>query len=445
MNDPNPFPVEPKPQRALRIAALALQSAVFSLILVQGLVGVIGPLREKVFSLAAYRDHWGAAPVVTAIGVASVLVAVAVFLAAWRVQSGSWWRIASGYAALGAVLAYLAHDEPAFRHPVTMEEISPAFAGADASYNVLMQYGRQHPLGQNFKAPTFKDPYPQMNPSDPGPWRDAITSHREEIEAHWAQFTAERAWWTQLSQYDRIGDLMPARFDGEILSFQVFRSISQHGLAMASLEALDGHGDQAIDTLLPILEVGRKIQPYSRTLVRDMIGCVIEHISLTTATFILDNTPVSPAARFRLAHALPGGDPEAGARHLFSTEYALSYGAMGHSRVGDILFSMGRLGNHPWARAVLNLFSPYIYNPHATFNRIGDLYSDWQERAAHRHLDQLDACWKSFYDEQSRPSIKNVAGRWLGLEMIPAYQKVSENYWRNQDQRAALLNRLAKL
>jgi hypothetical protein len=106
---------------------------------------------------------------------------------------------------------------------------------------------------------------------------------------------------------------------------------------------------------------------------------------------------------------------------------------------------MGRLDHHPWVRAVLNTFSPFIYNPRATLNRIGDLYADWQERAAHRQLDQLDACWKRFNDEQSRPSIKNVCGRWLGPEMIPAYDKVIANYWRNQDQRAALLDRLAKL
>ncbi len=307
MKAPDPVAIDSNGQRALRIAALALQSVVFSLILLQGLIGLIAPLREKLFSLRGYGDLREAAAVLTGICVASVLVTVAVFLAAWRLESRSWWRIALGYAGLATALIYLAHDEPTFRHPVTMEEISPAFAGADASYNVLMQYGRQHPLGRNFKGPIFKDPYPRLDPSQPGPWRDAITMHRAEIEAHWAQFTAERAWWTQLSEFDRIGDLMPARFDGEVLSFQVFRSFSQHGLAMASLEALDGHGDQAIDTLLPILEVGRKIQPYSRTLVRDMIGCVIEHISLTTATFILDTTAVSPGARTRLAHALPGG------------------------------------------------------------------------------------------------------------------------------------------
>jgi hypothetical protein len=175
-----------------------------------------------------------------------------------------------------------------------------------------------------------------------------------------------------------------------------------------------------------------------------MIAVVIERNSLDTAAFILDNNTVSPAARARLAAALQGGDAEAGARHLFSTEYALNLGAMGSSRVGDIMASMGSLEKHPWLIRGLNAVSPFLYTPHRTFNQIGDLYSNWQDIAAHRQLDQLDIRWKAFLDEESRPGIRNIFGRWLELEMIPAYVKVSENYWRTQDQRAALLARLAK-
>jgi hypothetical protein len=444
MNARNFAPIPPLPQRTLRIAALALQSVIVATVLILGLIGASSPVRERVFAFLGSGSHPGAAPFVAVLCLAWVLAVAATFLAAWRLQSRSWWNIALGYVAMGLVIAYLAHDEPAIRHPLTMEEISPVFPGAEASYNVLMTYGKQHPLGRNFKAPSFKDPYPNFVPGKPGIWREAITSHRAEIEAHWAGLTAERAWWAQLGAFDRIGDLMPARFDGEIPSFQVFRTISQHGLAIASLEALDGHGDEAIDTLLPVLEVGRKLQPYSRSLVRDMIAVVIERNSLDTAAFILDNNTVSPAARARLAAALQGGDAEAGARHLFSTEYALNLGAMGSSRVGDIMASMGSLEKHPWLIRGLNAVSPFLYTPHRTFNQIGDLYSNWQDIAAHRQLDQLDIRWKAFLDEESRPGIRNIFGRWLELEMIPAYVKVSENYWRTQDQRAALLARLAK-
>jgi hypothetical protein len=445
MNAPDSIPNRPLRNRLPRGVALAVQSSILALILMQALLAVFPGLRDRAFAVLGFGALRVSPSNVTLVCLAWALVAALIFLAAWRLQSRSWWRIALGYGAVAAVLAYLAHDEPTFRHPIAMEDISPAFPGAEISYAALMQYGKNHPLGQAFKGPTFKNPWPNLNPTPPDQWREAITGHRAEIEQHWAAFTTERAWWTQLSAFDRIGDLMPARIDAEIPSFQVFRSLSQHGLAMASLAALDGRGDEAVDTLLPILKVGRNLQPYSRSLVRDMIGCVIEHISLETAAFILDHASISPSARDRLAAALPGVDPETGARHLFSTEYALNFEAMSSARAGDILIAEGNVPNRAWLRSFLNAISPFVYNPHATFNQMGDLYSDWQDLAAHRHLDQLDPRWKDFYREVSRPSIKNLFGRWFSMEMIPAYNKVSENYWRTQDQRAALLHRLAKL
>ncbi len=177
---------------------------------------------------------------------------------------------------------------------------------------------------------------------------------------------------------------MPARFDDgeEILSFQVLRSVSQHGLAMASLAALDGHGDEAIDTLLPILEVSRKIQPYSRTLVRDMIGCVIEHNSLATAAFILDTTAVSPAARNRLLRARAPGRRSQGRRPPFVLHgICAQFRGDEHQPGGGYSLFDGPTGPSPRGlrRGSLNVLSPYIYNPHATFNQIGALYADWQE------------------------------------------------------------------
>ncbi len=168
MNSSIPNQAFPLRQRGLRVIALAVLSVASALILILGLIGVIPLVREKAFSLLDYGSHDGGATIMTAVGLGLALVTAAVFLAAWRWQSRSWRRIAFGYAGLGAVLAYLAHDEPTFRHPVTMEEISPAFPGADVSYQVLMKYGKQHPLGQNFKGPSFKEPYPRLDPTHPG-------------------------------------------------------------------------------------------------------------------------------------------------------------------------------------------------------------------------------------------------------------------------------------
>jgi hypothetical protein len=447
MNAPNPTSIEPLAQRGLRFAALGLQAVLVTLLLLLlGLTAWPTPVYDQLQALM-YGIHPSVPSWILCfgLGLALFLVALGVFLASWRLQVRSWWRIVLGYVALGVVLAYLAHDEAAIRHPLTMEEISPVFPGAEESFNVLMRYGKAHPLAQKFKAPEFKPPYPSSwgNPDASGPWRETITARRAEIEAHWAELAPVRAWWAELNAFDRIGDLTPAREDAELIAFQVFRTMSQHGVAIASLQALDGRGDDAIDTLLPILQVGRKLQPYSRTLVRAMIGVVIERMSLKTASFILDNSAVSPAARARLAAALQGGDPEAGARHLLSTEYAFQLGAVGGKRLGELWAEFGSGGVHPWLQRAFNAVSPFIYNPRATLNLYGDLYVDLQDLVGRRQLEQMDPRMKKF-EQDVRPSFKNFFGKLFVSTAVPAYSKVCQSYWTNQDLRAALLARVTK-
>jgi hypothetical protein len=437
-------PNAPIPRIALRVAALSLQSAVAGGLVVLGVVGSIPGLRAMVLPLTLYGEQFQAQAVVTGLCLAWLLCSAACFMATWRLQRRSWGRIALGLGAVSAVLAYLSHDDPSFRRPLSMEDISPVFPGAEESYGVLMRYGKDHPLAKAFRAPSFKEPYPNLSPDDPARWRETVTSRRDEFEAHWQALGAERAWWDELAAFDRIGDLTPARIDAEIISFQVLRALSQHAIAVASLQALDGHGDEAVDTLLPTLRIGRMLQPNSRTLVRLMVGVVIEKIALRTAGFILDNAQVSPAARARLAAALGGGDPEAGARQIFRSEYAVSFGAMSSMPAGDVVTSLGTAEKHPWIPRALNALSPLIYNPRATYNRKGELFADWEEYAAHRHVDQMDARWKVYYDKCSGPGLKNVFGNALVVETIPAFTKVSENYWLTEGLRTALVARLTK-
>ena len=448
MSTPPPAPPGPLPQRGLRIAALALQAAAAAPLLLLGVAAAPTPLRDQLQSLL-YPWSWthvGAQGWMLPIGLGLGLVALAlaVFLASWRLQARSGWRIALGYVALGAVLAYLARDDSAIRRPAKMEDLSPAFPGAQASFEVLMRYGRAHPLGKNFKAPAFKDPYPLFDPDKPGPWHATITGRRAELEAHWAELAPERAWIAELNGFERIGDLTPVRMDAEVMGFQSIRSLSHHAIAIASLQALDGHGDEAIDTLLPVLQVARKLQAYSRTLVRTMISITIERLGLQTAAFILDNSAVSPAARARLAAALRGGEPEAGARRLIAIEYAFQMGALGGKRVGDILAQSGSHGGQPWLRAALNGASPFLYNPRATFNLDGNLYADLEDLAGRRQTAQMGPRIAEFIERAARPSFKNLFGKMLARIALPAYVKVTENYWRVQDLRAALIARTAK-
>lgn len=443
MNSPEgSAPASPTPPLwALRAAALALEAVVLTPILLLALIGASTRLEQWVLGLFDAHSPYQQLALICAVPVLA-LVAAAVFAASWRLQSRSWPRIAVGYAALGAILAYLAHDDPTFRHPMAMEDISPVFPGEEAGYAVLMRYGKEHPLGLKFEAPAFKAAYSSFDPASPALWRETITSRRAEFEEHWDRLATERAWWSELNGLGRIGDLMPAKWDGEILSFKVIRAVSQHAIAIAGLQAIDGQGDQAVDTLLPILGVGRKLQPYSRTLVREMIGIVVEKLAIETATFILDTTPVSPEARARLVAALKEGDPEAGARHLLATEYAVQFGWMTREPAGNLLSEISNGGRKAWWVSLLNFLSPCLYLPRATFNSVGDLYADSIDMVANRKLDQMGPRLDRFDREAWAPGLKNPLGRYLALISIPAYSKVAENYWLTQDLRAALLKRL---
>src|ERR1019366_9436273 len=188
------------------------------------------------------------------------------------------------------------------------------------------------PLGMSFKAPAFKEPYPDWRKSE------VILARRSEIEAHWSELGPERAWWTELNAFDRIGDLTEA--GGDSIPFIVLRTISQHGLAIARLQAMDGHGDEAVRTLLPFIQVGQKLQASSRTFVRAMIGTVTERTSLEAADFVLVTAPVSPAVRARLALTVQGIDPDAGAHRLEAFTYAYAVSSWS-PKVGDLLGAHG--------------------------------------------------------------------------------------------------------
>jgi hypothetical protein len=315
---------------------------------------------------------------------------------------------------------------------MTMETLSPVFPGAEDSFKILMRYGMRAPLGKNFKAPVFKGAYPD--------WKDiqSIVAVRPEIEAHWQALLPERAWWVEINAFERIGDLTPV--DGDLIAFQVLRTVTQHGTAIARLQAFDGNGDGAMATVIPIIQVGRKLQPTSRTLVRAMMGVVIERMGIEAADYVLKTAPVSPNARARLAAALEGGDAEAGARHLIAMSYAYDVSAWMRP-VGDVVAS-ARSGDEPrWMRFLLDAAGPFIFNPRATLNSYGDLCADMQDLAAQRDFAKMGPRAQRYNDVDARPRFKNMLADLL-TSSNAAYAKVVENYWKAEDERVALLAQL---
>ena len=439
MNDPVFASEETSALRSLRAAALAVLSTIVALLLVPGFATVSSTLRGAIMVLlhAGHMPYEIGTPMAAAVVLVPFVAAAAgIFLAAWRLKMNSWSHIAVGCLAAAAALGYLAADDSTLRHPLTLDQLSPRHPGDGDSFKVLMRYGMHEPLGMSFKAPAFKEPYPDWRKSE------VILARRSEIEAHWSELGPERAWWTELNAFDRIGDLTEA--GGDSIPFIVLRTISQHGLAIARLQAMDGHGDEAVRTLLPFIQVGQKLQASSRTFVRAMIGTVTERTSLEAADFVLVTAPVSPAVRARLALTVQGIDPDAGAHRLEAFTYAYAVSSWS-PKVGDLLGAHGNGNERPWMRRLLNAASPFVYNPKATLNLYGDLSADLQDIAGRRQLAELGPRVQRFLGEDTRPRFKNMLGTLYLREVIPAYSKVTENFWKAEDVRAALLARIKAL
>jgi hypothetical protein len=354
----------------------------------------------------------------------------------------SWRCVLVGYVALVPTVSYLAIDDPRITRPITLAEVSPAFPGSEASYNVLMRYGKAHPLGKNFREPKrIFATGPFVDASKPAEWSAWLARHRPAIEADWSDLTPVRAWVDELNSYKLIGDLMPAQPGAEIISFAPFRSYTHHVCEIAGLQALAGHGDEAMATLLPLLQVGRKLEPSSRSLVRSMTARVMQNLGLSAARFVLDTTAVSPAMRAQLAASLELGiGGEEGVRHLLAVEDSFLVEASADQPLGDFLpQERARSRLLRWS---LNLASPFVYNRCRTVNLHGELTANLQALAARRDMTGLVRAQSVFSGDRAQPTFKNYMGNFLIGAMVPAYTKVVETYWKIEDSRTTLLAQL---
>jgi hypothetical protein len=375
-----------------------------------------------------------------AIGIAAMLATVVLIIGIRRVPKG-WMRLGTAYSVLAGAVAYLAYDDATIRQPQPPEAIAMGFPGAEESYQVFMRYGKAHPMGRGFEfqpSRKLQSGQAKWKPKDPL-WTAWLAENRGELESGWAKLEPVRSWWSELNAFDRIGDLTPPKTDAEIIAFQPIRTLCQHACAIASLQALDGHGDAAIETLLPILEVSYKLELSSRTLVRSMIGIVGKKIAIETAQFVLDTAVVSPDVRGRFATALSAGVAgEQGARQVILSEYRFAMACLMDPMIHQFALS----GNAPkWVRHCFDPLGPIILNPRRTINLYSDLTVELQNRAVRRETGDIDTEAPRFLGQLGIP-FKNLAARRLITFITPEFKKVLESYWVTEDLRLALHRRL---
>ena len=437
---PAPEPLWLRLLRSAVVIGLTLSLTVITALLVIGLLPAVRAAFEPVFSFESKIPK-------IAIGLTLLFVVflpLALLAVAARKRWLTWPVLGLGCALVLPVLTWLAWDEPGVRHLLPIEEFSPAFPGAGQSYAVLMQYSKQAPSqeARDFGTVKMAVQWTGASTREPARWREFVTKNRAGLEADWATLAPQRRWLDQLNAFERFGDLTPTSPSANIISFQVWRTLSQRACGFATLQALDGRGDDAIATLLPMLEAGIKLQPSSRTLVRSMVGVVVERMCLETCGIVLDLAPVSAATSARLRAALGPDNAAALARRLILIEYAQFAPVLSTMKLGDQATYQGE--RLPFLRRPLNLLSGLLLNPNATTNRYGQHIFELAALAEARELGRFTVQSQGFENalwHKSGP--KNLGGRLMLNLAVPAYQKVVESHWATADLRTGLRQRLA--
>lgn len=370
--------------------------------------------------------------------VATVGCLVALYFINRWLREKPWSVLAGGYIIVAPVFIYAVYDETEFKRSLTLAELSPSPARAEESWRVTLWYTIRPNLPAERTMPNHG--YVPGATSDPEKWAAHLTQNRVQAQRAWETLAKEREWFAAMNAFPAIGDLMPARFEGPIIRFRPFRTVVQVCCAQAGLLALDGKGDEAVDVLLPVVEVSRKLEPSARSLVRFMVARASLGTIVETVHFVLARSQVSAAKRAALAAVLEGGSGgKAGVRRLLWIEYAFLYEAF--------FANGGMAGFEPeggLSKAILMGLTRPFFLRRATANEYAAVLEELTLLAEQREFGRLDARQREFADEQVRGRFKNIIGSLLLHISMPSYRKMVESYWKKEDQRVALIAELRK-
>lgn len=432
MSTPTPPSTAAAPTRSwpLRIAGFLAGAALLAL----GTLVVIG------YTINSFQPGGLNPDVVFAI-VLAIIVLLGVL--AWkRVRIlGTWLRVAVGAVVAVAGLAWLAKDDAAYTHPLTLEELSGNTGPEGAAgYDLTMRYTeRDGRAGEKFvDGKIFVHDSPVEKPAA---WLAAIQKSRTEIIAEWDRIVPEREWFAAMEARPVLGDDTSAGFNAPVMRFAPFRRVTSMGGARAGLLALEGKGDEAMDIVLRQLAVCSKLEKNSRTLVRSMVALTGWRDGLGVAKFILSQTPVSPEKRAALA-AVVGSREEHDRvlRRLVWVDFVnirvavLERGDMMH---GLLRSEMGSFGTFTAA------VRPLVLLPNHTANLSSGFLAKVEEAARRRDkaaLENLDMEWYRIFH---RDGPKNFGGKYMMALAMPSLGRAIDRSWAIEDLRKELLAQLA--
>jgi hypothetical protein len=418
----------PRVGQRIRLAGLMGLMAGLGLFISMGLAA--GALR----ALGDTFQPWNVATVFFG----SCMLTVAAMIPFWLLSGRwltrlSWAWLGAAYAGVALLTGWLAWDEVPVRPPRTITALVPAFPGAEQSHAVLKRYYIDQHAGRNFKWRGLNFVH---TPKDEAVWLVFLGKRRIEIEANWAALAPVRAWLDELNTFARIGDLDEFPLARTTISYQLLRAYTQNAMAVAGLRALDGQGDVAILGLLPMLEVGAKLEVGARGVSNYEIGRLLQDSAILAADYVLRTAPVSGPVRDRLAAALASRGAPEGVRRAYALQ---QIGVTEASETGNGVFLQGG----GWLR-------PVVFNRQTVLNRWDQFFADLEELAVRRDSAGTTRRVAEFMAAQKQNYFKNVGGAWFSwivewrLNLKKSGERVVERYWATEDRRAALLQRLGE-
>jgi hypothetical protein len=355
-----------------------------------------------------------------------LLLPAVLLMGAWWLRLRSWGWILCGSLFVGGFGFYLLKDEP-LNQRVLLEEFAPSFVGAESSYAVLMRYSSKKPSpeARAFFVSPLANGWNGMSVSNRLEWTKKLLLQRPEFEQAWKDLAPQRRWLAEINSFDRIGDLSKSGDEGTIGVSQI-RTLVQCTAAMASIQALDGDGDTAIATLLPMLQLVQNLRPFSRNYDRTLTAYMVESYMLDALGFVLDLAPVSPGMRQRVAALLPeeSYDDIAAASRLVMLDYAQFCSHAKNKAAGDLI-----------AIPVLNYLSPLLYQPHRTLNLFRSRILQLQMEArlpttANYRERKMKIIEDDLQDALSLHDFRNLIGNLTLRRWAEPYSKHVSLYWR---------------
>ncbi len=356
---------------------------------------------------------------------------------------------ASAALAAGVVvfLAWLAHDDETWRHAGRHPALRNDFPEAAATHALTLRFN-ETPRGVLYS--TLPDTKLVPPPTEPGEkndakWAEFLAQNGPAIDRLWTDSAPLLAWIGELAAAPALGDLT-ADYRSPIPRFQPLRLAGQISCARALRLAAQGRRDEAVDAILPVYIAAQKLEPHARTLVRRMIAIALRRQAQGALARILDAGDISPSTRARLAAALaPRADADEQARLLIRCEYEMLGPMIVHLQPADAeAFAPKPSSARRLAGVLLGPIRDLVYNPVLTANQIGDHFQAMGDSAARRDAAAVTKSSQAFFQDPglAMPG-KNYAGRRLMALAIPAFGKVVDTYWKADDQRAALLQRVS--